>query len=442
MAAGMVEFRSMIDELRRVYGVLDRFLEAAGPGAATRAQIAAGLGESYVRDQRNRLAAGKDERYNLSALLRLLRALGVAPGVFFAKIYGSLDPIALTQLETRQLGEPPEIVARVREVLLLEEWQPLGEVPEHVRGLDAHRYRDAHQAVSFIRTELEEVVAGLRPLAWGVPLLAVYGSALRMIEDHDGAQQTLVTALELAEPTGDEATLGDLLQRLAYVVADRCGDYRRSSQLSRRATDFHTLADDSNSVGKTLVDRGLWLYELGRPDEAIRMQQRALRRLAADEHRNRFSALQLLGLAYRECGDLERAHKYASLAAELAPQVGSWLAAKLLRLRAKIAVDRRQFEAAEEHLREAIEVFLPISAGEAALATTELVRVLVLQDRDGDAHETAKTLTQFIIPLEEKSTVAASAALELLRCGEAGRGIPMELVDRVAGVLEVGRARW
>ncbi len=439
-APGVVTSERMIDQLRRIYWELDRLVDAAGHGATSRIQLAAGLGGSFLRDQRGRLLAGRDKGYDLSALLRVLQALRIEPGVFFGKIFGSFGPIALTQLEAHGLGDPPEIVARVKDFLLFEEWQPLAEVPEHVRELDAHRYRNAVDAARFALTGLEEVVAGPRPPAWGIPLLAVYGSALRMTDDFDGAQQTLVTALELAEPTGDEATLGDLLQRLAYVVADRRGDYRRASQLSRRATDYHNLVEDSNSVGKTLVDRGLWLYKLGRPDQAIRMQHRALRRLEAGEHRHRFSALQVLGLCNRDLGDLENAHKHASQAAELAPLVGSLLTAKLLRLQAKIAVDRRQYEAAEEHLREAIEVFFPISAGEAALATTELVRVLLLQDRSTEAHEAAKTMAQFIIPLEEKSRVAASAALELLRRGQAGHGIPMELVDRVADVLEEERA--
>ncbi|MCP3962211.1 MAG: hypothetical protein GY719_30580 [bacterium] len=272
-------------------------------------------------------------------------------------------------------------------------------------------------------------------------MLAVYGSALRMTEDHDAAQQTLVLALERAEPTGDYGLLGDLLQRLAYVVADRCGDVHRAARLAARATDLHLLAGDLNAVGKSLVDRGLWLYELSQFDEVLAILRRALELLADGEHRNRFSAFQLLGLSCRELGDLERAQQYVSLAAELAPRVGPWLAAKLLRLRARIAVDRQRYLAAEEHLREAIEDFLSISAGEAALATAELVRVLLLQERGAEACETAGTMARFIIPLEERSPVAAAAALNLLRCGQAGRGITVELVERVAEVLEEERAR-
>ncbi len=432
--------RLMIGVLRRVYRELDWLIEGAGHGAMTRIQTAAGLGESYIRNLRDRLAAGQDRRYDLAALLRMLEVLRVDAGAFFGKVFGTLGPIELTQLEAHQLGEPPELVTRVQDLLRLEEWQPLAEPPEHVRQLDAHRYQDAGSAARFARTELEEVLAGLRPLAEAVPLLAVYGSALRMTDDFGGAQQTLVAALEVAEPSGDAAILGDLLQRLAYVVADRCGDYRRALRLSERAMVWLLEVGDMNAVGKTFVDRGLWQYKLGRPEEAIRSQRRALELLADDMHRNRFSALQVLGLGHRELGDLEFAHEYASRAAELAPHVGSLLAAKLLRLRARIAIDRWQYEAAEEHLREAIDAFSPVSAGEAALATVELVRVLLLRDRADEARETAKTMTHFIIPLEDTSEVAASAALELLKRAQTGQ-IPKELVDRVVTVLEKERAR-
>ncbi len=85
--------------------------------------------------------------------------------------------------------------------------------------------------------------------------------------------------------------------------------------------------------------------------------------------------------------------------------------------------------------------FSPISAGEAALATVELVRVLVRQDRADEARDAAATMAQFIVPLEDRSEVAASAALELMKHSQASHRIPLELVERVAEVLEEERAR-
>ena len=434
-------FKSVIRILKKLYLELDRLLEARGRGAVQRVQADAGLGETYIRDLRDRLADGVDRRYDLSALLRMLEALGVPPGAFFGKVFGALEPIALTQLETRRLGEPPELVARVKERLLLEQWQPLVELPEHLRRLDAHRYENAVEAARFARADLEEVAAGLRPLAQGVPLLAVYGSALRMTDRFNESQQAVVAAIEAAESTGDEAILGDLVQRLAYVVADRSGDYGRALQLAEKAMVHHVAAGDMNAAGTAFVDRGLWQYKLGRYEEAIRSQRRALELLDDSEHRNRFSALQVQGLCWCELGELEQAHKNASQASELAPWVGALMRVKLLRLQARIAVDRRRYGAAEEHLREAIEAFGPTSVDEAAVATVELVRVLQIQNRTDNARETAKSMTQFVIPLQDRSVAAAAAAHELLKRAQAGCDIPLELLHRVIEVLEDERAR-
>ncbi len=431
----------MIEEIRRVYRALDQLLAAAGHGAIARTQAAAGVGASYLRDVRARLAAGRDQGYDLGILLRMLDALAVDRRTFFGRLFGIPGPIALCQLETRRLGRPPELVARVRDLLRLEEWRPLPEVPQPIRDLDAHRYHDANEVQTIARGELAKVAAGLGPLSWGVPLLAVYGSALRMTDAYDEAQQVLVTAVEVAEPTGDLSTLGDLLQRLGYVVAGRCRDYRRASELARRATDFHVQARDLNSAGKTFVDRGLWQYKLGELEEAIRMQHTALEYLGPDEYRHRFGALHIVGVCHRELGDVENAQDYADRARELSPHVGPWLVSNLRWLDARIAVDRQQLTQAERLLRETIQTLTPISAEAAALATTELVRVLLLQDRREAAHETAETMAGFIIPLEEKSQAAAAAALDLLLCGQAGYGVDLELVDRVAAVLEEERAR-
>ena len=436
----MLACRVVIDELRKVYRELDRLLDAAGHGAISRIQTAAGVGASYLRDQRARLAAGREQGYDFVGLLRILRALGVDRRVFFDRVYGSLEPIEVLKLETRQIGEPPQIVAEVRDLLRAEGWQPLPEVPRPIRDLDAHRYQDANEARVIAHGELVKVAAGLSPRSWGVPLLAVYGSALRMTDDYDQAQQALMAALEIAESADDLSTLGDLLQRLAYVIADGA-DYRRPLELAERATECYLQSGDLNSVGKTFVDRGLWLYKLGHLEKAIRMQHRALEHLKDDKYQNRFTALQGLGLYHREIGEPQNAQEYAVRARELAPKLGAWLVSNLLWLEARLAVDLGEYEEAEGLLRETVSVFIPISTVAAALATTELVRVLLLQGRPDEAHATAKTMARFIDPLEDRSQIAAAVALDLVLCGQAGRGISLALIDRVSETLEQERAR-
>ena len=174
---------------------------------------------------------------------------------------------------------------------------------------------------------------------------------------------------------------------------------------------------------------------------AVESQRLALEHLDEDEHRNRFSALQGLALYHCELGDQEKAREFALLAAELSSHVGSWLGSKLLRLQARIAIAQRQYAQAESYLREALDLVMQISPGEAALATTELARALVLQRRGDEAEEVARSMTRFIDPLEDRSPVSAAAVLELVLCGQAGRGLTVERIDQVASVLEEERAR-
>ncbi len=60
------------------------------------------------------------------------------------------------------------MITKVLDLLRLEEWQPLPEVPEPIRRIDTHRYQDARAAAREIaRGELIKVEAGLLPIAWG-----------------------------------------------------------------------------------------------------------------------------------------------------------------------------------------------------------------------------------------------------------------------------------
>ncbi len=137
----------------------------------------------------------REKGYDLGVLLRMLDALGVDRRIFFGRVYGSSDPLALLELEARGVGEPPEIVAQVRDLLLERGWEPLAEVPAAIRRLDAHRHHDAEKVLQGAHGDLAKVATRLLKRSWGVPLLAVYGSALRMLLRLDEALTTLMAAL-------------------------------------------------------------------------------------------------------------------------------------------------------------------------------------------------------------------------------------------------------
>ncbi len=438
-SVSMKNMKRVIDELRAAHRELDRLLAETGRGAISRIQLAAGVGQTYLRDVRNRLATGQEKSYDLGVLLRMLRALGIDRQIFFARVYGSKDPVALLELEARRLGEPPDVVARVRDLLLEQEWEPLAEVPEAIQTLDADRHHDPEAVGLVALGDLKRVAAGRLPASWGVPLLAVYGSALRMLEDHDGALQTLVAALQVARRSGDPATLADLLQRLAFVVADR-GEHLRALELARAAEGWYVRADCRVGIGKTLVDQGCWLSKLGRPRESILANEAALKYLPAEETSNRFAALQTLGLSFWSLEELDDAQRYADEAEEIAPGVGPWQRAQLAWLQARIATSRKDFGPAETLFQESAEFFAPLSSVEAALVSSELTRVLLLQGRAAEAQGLANTMLRFIEPLRH-NRVASAAMADLWRCAAAGHGLSLEVVERTIRGLEEGRVQ-
>ena len=129
---------------------------------------------------------------------------------FFTDLFGSPNPIERLRAETAKLGEPPEIVTRVRQLLADGEYEapessPAAGVigfpqrgiheglPADIKKLDDHRFHDPRQTMELVAGALDFVEAGVAPRWTAVLLLAVWGSARRMVFDRpntlDEAQQ-------------------------------------------------------------------------------------------------------------------------------------------------------------------------------------------------------------------------------------------------------------
>ncbi len=281
------------------------------------------------------------------------------------------------------------------------------------------------------------------PPALAVLWLGVTGSTYRLragqrreIEaDLRRAYQHLQAALWAARKARDVAGKADALQRLAYVVADR-GDHRQALELAERATGIYDRIGDRAGRGRTLVVQGVFLYYLGRVREAIGTQLHALDLLPATAERFRFCAYQHLSSFAAALADLDAADRYAACADEFLDAVDPGSAARLLWLRAVIA-DRRGQPAVQLY-REALEILRTVHFADAALVTVELVRVLILQGRHDEAHRTALTVRQLVIPLQRNRHVSA-ALVELLRGGQAA--LDLARVERVRAALKEARTR-
>ncbi len=103
-----------------------------------------------------------------------------------------------------------------------------------------------------------------------------------------------------------------------------------------------------------------------------------------------------------------------------------------------IAARRGSTTTAGELYRQALEILRTVHYADAALVTVELVRVLILQGRHDEAHRTALTVRQLVIPLQRNRHVSA-ALVELLRGGR--EALTLTRVERVRAALEQARTR-
>jgi len=180
------------------------------------------------------------------------------------------------------------------------------------------------------------------------------------------------------------------------------------------------VGGDMVGVGRTFVGRGMWLYYLERYHEAIAMQERALRTLPMTERRNRFAALQGLGLYHKTLGELETAQHFSEQAQVAVTGLGSLIEGKQTWLQASICFDRGALDEAEALLREVSTVFADIHAGERALATIDLVEVQLEAGKPAAAYASAMEILPLITPLGSRNRVV-QAAEHALR-GLASRG--------------------
>ncbi len=422
------------EQQEHIRTALDHLMRGRGYGIFRQAQKAIGRSSSYFTDQRRR-GSPIDLRY----LLKTLDFLGVSPADFFLETLDpTRDPIADLRLETDSLGtEPPCLVTEVVQRAACKEARSPKHDADYLQELDSLRYVNARLARKQAIDAAQHVPLSLLPR-----LLGVYGSALRMLEDHDGAQHALTTGLELAAESKNRSAVADLWQRMAYLVADR-GNYQRALVISERAEKIHVRVGDDIGVGKTLTDQGIWLYYLDRTQESINVHLAAQRHVASHSSLRRWQActLQFLALNFLKSQHLGTAASCADQAREEASEQGPWILGGIVGLQADIAMARRRYEQAEGYLREAIEVFSPISAGRAALASIELIRSLILQGRDGEAHETTKAMATLLEPLRKENSLAEVALTRLIRCGIQQEDLSFDLLDDTAEEIQNSRGR-
>jgi tetratricopeptide (TPR) repeat protein len=404
---------------RRVVRTLDEEIRGRDWGAIRGVDRAVGRERGWWQ---NRVKAGD---LDLRQLLTVLGHLGLEPARFLRKALGGEPGWELD----RPRGEPPEIVVRAWErVRAGKEGKGVGR--DYLDSLDERRYEEPWEVERLVLQDVDDVELPLLPR-----LLGVAGSALRLAFRQDEAEHAIHAGIGIAREGKDALAVGDLLQRLSYVVADR-GEHAEALRIAEKAAILYLRAGDRLGVAKALVDQGIWLYYLDRLREAITTFETALRDLPDCEKRNRFSALQVSGLCHQNLGEIEKALQYLKLAAELTPDKNA--EGKLLWLRSSIHRDLGQLDEAMRHLVRTVEIFRDLHHGEAALATCDLARIQLLRGWPADAWRTATTTRALLEPLRHNKIISAALG-DLLRCGQAG--LTLALVEQVRARIESERRR-
>ncbi|MCP3964688.1 MAG: tetratricopeptide repeat protein [bacterium] len=306
---------------------------------------------------------------------------------------------------------------------------------EHV---DAMRYEAPGEALSLLLPQMSRVRPHLHPLFFGVcgsTYRILAGQSERVEPLLEQARQQILFGQWIAKKRSDPLALADLYQRYMYVELDS-GALERALVCAERAAAIYDRNGNRPGRGKALVDQGLCLYYLGKPQEAITSTETALRLLPESERRNRFSAYQILGLCCLEVGEHQAAMEYTRFAERLVPSRS--FEGKLRWLQARISLKLLDLDSAENYFLAAADIFFDLHLGEAALASCELARVQLLQGRLDDAWKSATLVRKLVVPLAPYPAVAAALA-DLLRGGRAA--LTLALVNDVKRQIEEARER-
>ncbi len=427
----------------RVPAALQRRFRAAGHGSITRVEEALSLGTGYFKDQRR----PSRRRVDIKVLFRALEVLEVDPADFFADALGPADAVDGFRSEAaalrRKIKPKPKILTLIENLTPADGGTAADGETIALAPLDALTTESPKLVVRRCHLVVRQLQSPQIPA-----LLGICASAHHLSGRLDAAQVILAEGLDHAEdledPAAIAAAIGDLVQRASHIVAAR-GDLERALTLSERATLAYVEIGNLAGIGKTLVDQGIWLRDLGRLERAVSALTSALDDYfpaagdGADVGQSRATGLLHLALAYHQLGEMRAAQQLAEQTRAADDDLYPLQRGQLIRLRAAIAGCSDQLDEAERLFRQAADVFMPISPLDTARTSVELIRVQLLEGRNAGAYATAKAMTRLLEPLK-RDRAASEAIADLLRPALAGRGLTVELAGRVSRSLARGQA--
>ena len=418
----------------------------------------------------NKLSAGTHE-FKLDLFLKTLDALEIDPRAFFSRALG-IQPVPEDYLQELEDGtENDRALARIDRAIRRLESAPRPELAdgdglapadravtagaEHVADfvrcpvreqhrrlrdtrryrthafaraylehLDTLRYENAAQAAKLaekVATHLVPALPGPRRERGALQCAAIgiFASARRMKGRFATAARAFRMGLELARRTGNRAETAALLQRSSYLLKD-FGHFERALDYLREALEIYVDLDCEAGLARTLIDRGMMLYYLGKYQTAVGVLEQALRRLDAGQirdPRNRFAAYQCLAYAHVQLGDLEGAESQLAKATDVAGSDRGVYWGKLRWLQGSLALKRGAYRRAERLLRSASQALATQeNSAQEALVSIDLVEALLAQGRLDEACELAAGMARFLGSLRN-NRLAEMATFQLVRAG-------------------------
>jgi len=407
-------------DAQKIVDALDREIRLRGRGAISAVNRHFGHERGWWHQRADAGSLGVGE------MAAILDFLGMDPLRFVREVFAdeSNAPAALGLSSPRT--RPPDLVLKAQ--ARFQEDGTGGILDESfLETLDSIRYTEPHSALDKAVWGADHVKGDLIPKFLGI-LAAIFRHLVRL----DDAEHALFAAISMAGSQEDHPTTAVLIQRLAYVVAERT-ELNTALMISEKAMSAFLRCGDAAGAARAIVDQGLWLSRLGRSEEMIRVGSIALQWLPKDDSRNRCAIHQTMALNYRALGRLQEAVHYLDLAEDLADTNASLAQDKILWLRGLLQADFGNLQEAEEILVDVFDRFCEYKNGEEALLICDVVKVQLLRNKGEDAYQTAASMMKLLEPLRNDKVVSAAIA-ELLRSGQ--DGLTLALVERIRAKIE------
>jgi tetratricopeptide (TPR) repeat protein len=298
--------------------------------------------------------------------------------------------------------------------------------------VDQQRYHEPAKALEVLQT-----VVGFASLDELPRLLAIAGAALRAQIHLAEAEHCYYAAIQGAQLRGDQRGVGNFLRWYSNLLLNQAR-LHDALNVADRAASLLLRENDTLGVAKACVEQGNCLFCLDRWEEALKAFAAGLARLPQEEELYRCAALQTSALAFKSLKKPEKALDYVQMAGEHIAALSPKHRAKLLWCHAGICCELGDWREEEALLWTVVDLLSETHHGEAALATCDLVRNLLVQERSIEAFEVATSMRSLVEPLRHNPIISAAIA-ELLRTGT--EGLSLALIQKVRRKIENERKR-